>query len=302
MGRTVLATAAMLGLLVIPVLVSAEVPLYDCGERIESGQRATLQNDVVCDFRCTGDPTILCGYLDDETCRDHGACEPGHFQLAVGASLDLNGYSIDAAYQEPAIVCGTSDDVRGRCIVRGPGTIRGGKGSAVYSRALDIVVKDLTVSGFDTSIFTRGRVIAKGLVVLADRENSVYGGSGVVLRDVQMDGESVIQSGVDMLVDNVVLGPHSGRLQALGTVFGIDLTMIGQRSIEARDVHLRRVTVAPDESGTAAAIIRADRRMRLVDSNVATIESGRLPRLDRSTCQRSFVVDSDASWSVCSAD
>lgn len=292
----------MIGVLMPQLPAKADTAVFDCGGAVAAGQRAVLQNDVACDFRCSGDPSILCGYLDEDTCLGHGVCEPDYVELAVGATLDLNGFTIDAAYQAAAVVCGQSDADRGRCVVRGPGLIRGGKGSAVYGRAIDVVLRNVTVGGFDQSIFTRGRVIAKGLRVLDDRENSVYGGSGVMLRNVAMDGEHAIQSGGDMLIDNVVLGPHSGRLEALGTIYGRDLTIIGSRTIEGKDIRLRRVTAAPDDSGSMHSRLRAERRLRLVDSDVAVIEAGRLPHLVHSTCEESVVTDSTATWGLCAGD
>lgn len=299
--------AAVISLIALgaPGSCRAEITLFDCGGTVPQNQRAVLQNDVVCDFRCSGDPSVLCGYQDDETCRGIGTCEADFFRLARGAVLELNGHTIEAAYQASAVVCGFSRNDNGRCIVKGPGTIRGGKGSAIYGGHMDIIVRDVTVSRFDTSIYTLGRITAKGLVVLGDRENSVYGGEGVTLRDVTMDGESVIQSGQDMFVDNVVLGPHHGRLEAVGLVHGRDVMMLGNRSIAGRDVWLRRVTSEPSEPDDVCdvgCLVSADRSLRLVDSHVVSIESGREPVLVRSTCDFSTVAGSSASWGVCSND
>jgi hypothetical protein len=290
-----IATAALALLAVVPDAASADVELLACGATVPANERAVLRNDVECQFRCSGDPAVLCSYSDDEPCRGLGRCEADVFRLARNSVLDLDGHTILAAYQAPAVVCGSSNDDGGRCIVKGPGLIQGGKGSAIYGTGMDVVVRDVTVSRFDVAIYTLGRLVAKGLVVLNDRENGIIAEGGVILRDVVMDGEWKISSGRDMVLDGVVLGPHNGRLEAVRAVRGRDVSVLGRRSIVARDIALRRVTAEPDAFDIPSSI-SAERRLRLVDSDVMTIESGKRPVLIRTTCDDSVVAGSLDTW------
>jgi hypothetical protein len=74
--------------------------------------------------------------------------------------------------------------------------------------------------------------------------------------------------------------------------------------IAGLDVSLRQVTSEPyDFTGVANAQITADQRLRIAHSSVATIESGRRPRLSAdSTCESSRVAGSSATWGVCKND
>ncbi len=284
--------------------VEAAIPIYEWGATIPPQTRAVLQNDVVCQFRCSGDPTTLCDYLDeDDVCLGKRLCTGDVFRLGRGSVLDLGGHTIEAAYQEPAVYCGSATTDKGRCTVKN-GTIVGGKGVGVGSAALDIVVQDLTIDYMDSAIFGGGRVVARRLVIDSGRENTVYGARGVILRDVVANGEWVIRSGRDMRVHNVVLGPDGGFLQAVGRISGRGVEMLGSRWIRARDVVLRNVKSGPGKfSPNPQSLISADRRLRLVDADVVTIESGRKPQLAHTTCKHSVVVGApSASWGVCAFD
>jgi hypothetical protein len=281
----------------------ATMQLTSCGGTIPANEKGVLQNDVVCGFHCSNDRSISCSFEDDPTCLGHGICEPDIFVLAHGAILKLNGHTIDFAYQSSAASCGLSQhDTQGRCIIKGPGTIQGGKGTGIISRGMNVVVKNLTISFTDAAIVTPGKIIADGLAIPHDRENSVYGKKGVTLTNTQLDGEQGAFSDTDVTVDHVEIGPHGGGLTAGGTLRAHDLTIDGHGALAAHDIELKGVTSAPGVSNATASSASATRSLRLVDSNVVTIESGKRPVLVRSTCKTSLVTGSSASWAVCSDD
>jgi hypothetical protein len=281
----------------------AAMQLTTCGGTIPANEKGVLQNDVVCGFHCYNDRSISCSFEDDPVCLGHGICEPDVFVLAQGAVLKLNGHTIDFAYQSSAASCGLSQhDTQGRCIIKGPGTIQGGKGTGITSRGMNVVVKNLTISFTDAAIVTPGKIVADGLVIPHDRENSVYGQNGVVLKNTHLDGEQGAFSDTDLIVDHVEIGPHGGGLTARGAVRGRDVTIDGRGAVNGNDIVLRGVTSAPGVSNETASAVSATRKLRLVDANVVTIESGDEPVLVRSTCETSQVTGSSASWGVCSND
>jgi hypothetical protein len=281
----------------------AELLLTSCGAMIPAGERGVLQNDVTCVFRCSSDPSIVCGSSGDELCDGgNGYCEPEHFLLERGATLDLNGHTVHMAYQGSGAVCGRSDADRGRCIVRGPGKFAGNKGTAVSSRYMDLVVENLAIDFCNTAIRTGGRVTARGVEIIPGRENTIRGARGVTLQDTHLDGDSGVYSEGDIRVENVEIGPHGGGLYADGAVRGRDLLVQGWAFVNGRDLVLRRVTTVPESGGFLAPVLSARRRLRLADSQVHTIESGWRPVLVRSTCEISEVYGTTSSWGVCSED
>ena len=221
--------------LVTASVAGAAMQLTTCGATIPPGETGVLQNDVTCEYRCSLDPTILC--REDESLCGHGACRPERFILARGATLDLNGHTIRDAYQASGVWCGTSiNDNQGYCVVKGPGMVLGGKGTGISGGGMDVVVQNVTIGNTDTAIFTHGQIIADGLVIrLHDRENTVYGGKGVTLTNSHTDGESLIISGADMMLNNVEIGPQEGGLQAAGEVRGHDVRIAGSGSIVGRE-------------------------------------------------------------------
>ena len=301
-GKPSLVASMVLGL--ASASVAAPIPITTCGATIPAGQRAVLKNDVTCDYRCSGDPSIVCGYNGDSLCNgSQGYCTADRFVLEPGATLDMNGHTIAMAYQADGVRCGSSAADTGRCKVLGPGTFEGGKGTAIIGTNTDLVVKDVTIGRCDAAISTNGRVKIKGLTLLADRENTVSGGRGVSIKDSDVNGGYGIYSSSDVVVANVTLGPKAGGIAAGRTLRAHDVTLQGATGLSARDLVLRRVTtsadpVYPDE----APYLFARRRLRLVDSTVGAIESGEEPTLVRSTCETSTVYDTSSTWGVCTDD
>jgi hypothetical protein len=69
----------------------AVVPITSCDQKVLAGETGVLQNDVVCDFRCTEDRSIVCGFDDRDTCVGKGACSAETLVLRQRGVLDLNG-------------------------------------------------------------------------------------------------------------------------------------------------------------------------------------------------------------------
>lgn len=282
---------------------AATIPLTRCGATIPAGQEGVLQNDVVCGFRCTGDPAIECSYSDEEdACDGHGSCEADAFLLEDDATLSLNGHTIEMAYQAPGAYClgAGADPTRGRCTVRGPGTFAGSKGDAIASLGADLFVRDVTIGRCDNAVATRGRLTASGLVTLNDRENTVLALGGVRLRDSEIAGDYGVVTDGDAFVAGVrVLAP--GGIVAGGNVRGRKLYLSRYADVRGRHVALRGVTAVAEEPIEPPSIV-AERSLRLADSSVLRIVSGRRPLLLRSTCERSTILGTPASWKVCAGD
>jgi hypothetical protein len=301
MKRAIGACLVALALVVTASVAGAAMQLTTCGATIPPGETGVLQNDVTCEYRCSLDPTILC--REDESLCGHGACTPERFILARGATLDLNGHTILDAYQASGVWCGASiNDNQGYCVVKGPGMVLGGKGTGIDGGGMDVVVQNVTIGNTDTAIFTHGQIIADGLVIRRGRENTVYGGKGVTLTNSHADGDNPIISGADMMLNNVEIGPQEGSLQAAGEVHGQDVRIAGSGSIVGHDIALSRLTSEPDSGFRIRPFVSATRRLSLVDSDVASIGSGELPVLVRTTCDTSQITGTSASWGVCSND
>jgi hypothetical protein len=302
-GQTCLVVSMVLGL--ASASAAAPIPITTCGGTIPAGQRAVLKNDVTCDYRCSGDPSIVCGYNGDSLCNGttQGYCTADRFVLEPGATLDLNGHTIAMAYHAEGVRCGSSAGATGRCKVLGPGTFQGGKGTAIIGTNTDLVVKDVTIGRCDAAILTGGRITLKGLTLLADRENTVSGGRGISIKDSNVNGGYGIYSPGDVLVANVTLGPKAGGIAAGRTLRAHDVTLQGATALAGRDLVLRRVTTSADPAHPdEAPHLAAERRLRLVDSTVGAIESGEEPTLVRSTCETSTAYPGTAAWGVCSND
>jgi hypothetical protein len=302
-GKLSLVVSMVLGL--ASVSTAAPIPITTCGATIPAGQRAVLQNDVTCDWRCSGDPSIVCGYNGDHLCNGttQGYCTADRFIVEPGATLDLNGHTIAMAYQADGVRCGSSAAATGRCKVFGPGEFKGGKGTAIVGVDTDLVIKDITIGRCDTAIETKGRLTVKGLTLLSDRENSVTAGRGMSIKDSNVNGGYGISSPGDVVVANVTLGPKAAGIHSGRTLRAHDVTLQGRTGLSARDLVVRRVTMSADpDDPDQVPLLVAKRRLRLVDSTAGAIESGEEPTLVRSTCETSTVYDTTSTWGVCTDD
>jgi hypothetical protein len=305
MTRMLAGPLAALGL-ALAATTGAAFPITTCDTTIPTSQRGVLQADLDCHQVCSADPATSCDGLDpgDACAPGKGVCRASRLVVEHGGTLDLDGHVVNFVYQGAGALCGTSSAERGRCTIEGPGTLQGGKGTGIAGRSMDVIVRNVTISFTDGAITTRGHLSADGLVVPHDRENSVYAAKGMTLKNVRFDGESGLFTDGDVTCANVVLGPHGARIVAGGRVRGHHVTLGGYSDVIATNVVLRHVSSAPSPGpdGELGSQVSASHRLRLVDADVVAIESGKAPRLIRSTCDTSSVAGSSASWGVCTND
>lgn len=297
-SSSLLVLACVLG--TAPVSRAETIPVTTCGVTIPAGQQGVLQNDVTCVNRCSLHPDVLCSPGDDEGVCGDGVCRAETLELEAGAQLDLAGHTIAMALHGDGVVCLGPAGNAGRCTVTGPGLFAGAKGAAIASANADLVVENVTIDRCDDAIWTRGRLTATGLVTKSGRENAIQALGGARLRHAVIAGDAGIFSDGDVRVTDVDLSAPVG-IQAGGRVRGRDLRLSRNADVRGRDVALRRVTVTTEPSAEAPLLV-AERTLRLLDSSVAGIESGRRPQLPRSTCETSTVFGTSASWGVCAGD
>lgn len=276
----------------------AAVPITTCDAVVPPGETGILQNDLDCEYRCSGDRSMLCDF-DTNRCPEGSVCMVDGLILERDAVLDLNGHRVSGAYHTWAVYCDAPKESPGRCVVRGPGTIFGDT-RAIYSLGPDVFVRDVDLLGGYDAVSSEGRVVIRGSRLLPDYDNDVYGGKGVKLIDVVSDAD-VIQSGGDIELRNVELRSETDRVEAVGSLRARDVVMVGSVSLEGHDVRLRRTTSQPYPGFDAEGWADARSRLRLVDSKLEYVVSGRPPALVRSSCMQSFD-SSSASWGVCTND
>lgn len=283
-----------------PVAGRAVVPITSCGQKVPAGETGVLQNDVECDYRCTGDRSIVCGFDGNGRCGDKGYCAAEDVTLKRDAVLDLNGHTVSAAYQNYAVIClqGASS---GRCVVRGPGTLSGGH-VGILSTGPDVLVDRVTIDAdYDTVVTPGFAEIRRSSLFSGAMDNGVHGGAGVKLvRTESIYG--TISSGGDIELARVKLGRGRTYVETPAAVRGHDVVMAGLVWIQGRDVRLRRAKTRRSDVYTWGSAVDADHRVRLVDSDVTFVAAPTVPLLVRSTCEYSYVSDTHATWGLCTSD
>ncbi|MBY0276846.1 hypothetical protein K2Z84_16025 [Candidatus Binatia bacterium] len=277
----------------------AVVPITTCDAVVPPGETGVLQNDLDCEYRCSGDRSMLCDYDAGIYCPEGSVCTIDGLILERDAVLDLNGHRVSGAYRTWAVICDAPKESPGRCVVRGPGTILADT-RAIYSLGPDVFVRDVDLLGGYYAVYGTGRVVIRGSRLLPNFDNDVFGGKGVKLIDVVSDAD-VIDSGRDIVLRDVELRSETDRVEAVGSLRARDVVMVGSVSLSGNDVRLRRTTSQGYPGFDAEGWAGAHRRLRLVDSKVEYVVSGRPPVLVRSTCMQSSDWSS-ASWDVCSND
>jgi hypothetical protein len=280
---------------------NASVAITDCGQTVPANQKGVLQGDVHCEYRCGGDRSLLCT-PDGHLCEDEGKgfCDVEVVTLERGAILDLNGHDLYSAWHAPAVICGAAET--GRCVVKGPGQVVAGT-NAILSLNMDIVARNVTLIAEYDVARTNGRVSIANADLQAYSVGGIRAGKGLSLRNVRAGQLEVVHTGGDLTLDDVELGPSSNDVSADGTVRGRDVLLRGYASFDGRHVVLRRATSVPDPNdGETETFVRAQRSLRLIDSDVSRLSSGKLPRLVRSTCDESFIGRTTSSWGVCTRD
>lgn len=282
-----------------PVAGHAVVPIASCGQKVPAGETGVLQNDIQCDYRCAGDGSI-CDYDANIGCGENGPCEAENITLKADAVLDLNGHSVSSAYHTYAVLCprGASS---GRCVVRGPGRVFGYH-AGILSTGPDVLVDRVAIDAdYDTVVTPGFAEIRRSSLLSGAMGSGVHGGAGVKL----VRTESVygtISSGGDIELARVKLGRGRTSVETPAAVRGHDVVMAGLVWIQGRDVRLRRAKTRRSDVYTWGSAVDAERRLRLVDSDVTFVAAPAVPLLVRSTCEYSYVPDTDATWGVCTGD
>ena len=145
------AALAALLVVIVPSLARAR-DVRRCGITIAAGKTGKLIEDVQCRTHCIDDPTVGCVMQtpsDEGVCplpNPNSGCDADVITLGRNATLDLNGFTFTPMYMSRGIVC--SDKGSGRCTIKGPGTIAGGKEAAIVPGNMSLVLQDLTVQRF----------------------------------------------------------------------------------------------------------------------------------------------------------
>lgn len=280
---------------------AATMDITECDVTVPAGVKAVLQNDVFCEEYCNTDPSIDCRGGDDELCGPTGTCVMQNVTMGPGSKLDLNGHSIRPAYRGVGVECGVPGD-RGTCTIVGPGSIAGQKGTGVASASLDIKMRSVTIDNTDRAVVCGGFLDLRGVSV-GGREDQIRAVEGIRARNVHV-GPAGIETQGDLVMIGIELDSNAGSISAAGKIRGKDITSVGPRTIAGRDISLRRLTSTPESEPPLDEIvtIEAVEKLRLVDSNVGVIESGKKPKLSGTTCQQSIIAGSSGSWGVCTND
>jgi hypothetical protein len=280
---------------------SAAMDITDCDVTVPAGEKAVLQNDIVCEAYCDTDPTIDCSGSDDELCGPTGHCIEETITIGPGSKLDLNGHQIRPAYRYHGVVCGAEGDV-GSCTIIGPGGVAGQKGTGVISATLDVKMRSVWIDNTDVAVRCGGFLDLRDVRV-GGREDWIFAAEGIRARDVDV-GPAGMETLGNMVLNGIESGINGGPLIAAGKVKGKDLNVVGRSTISGRSVFLRNLTSTPEAEPPIDDIvtIEAVEKLRLVDSNAGTIESGKKPKLVNSTCLQSVVAGSSATWGVCTND
>lgn len=275
-----------------PAIAQAVVPITSCGQKVPAGETGVLQNDLICNYRCTGDGSI-CDLDDSHHCEGRGACEEEILTLKRDAVLELNGHRVFAASW---VLCPRGALPGGRCVVRGPGTISGRIG--VLGDGPDILVVDATIDAEWLAVKTPGFAEIRR----SNLSTGLRAGAGVKLVGTEC-AEGAIASEGDVDLVRVKFGNGRSSVEAPGTVRGRDVVMAGVVFIHGRDVRLRRARNRPSDLYNWGSDVAGTRSVRLVDSDPSWVTAGRMPDLVRSTCEQSYVAgDTAQSWGVCTND
>lgn len=272
----------------------AIVPITSCNQIVPVGERGVLQNDIDCRWSCSEDRSVACDR--DGDCTGKGLCDAETLILARDAVLDLDGHRLSAPIRGYGVYCGGRKANPGRCVVRGPGRIDRGI-QAVLSQWSDILVTDVELLGDYGAVKGGGHVEVRHSRVPYHVDNVIYGAKSVTLIDVE-GSPAWIETRGDVVLRDVRLGPGFVEVHALHDARVRDVSSDGSVLFRARDVQLRRASSSDDEG----IRVLAERRLRLVDTAARTITVGKEPRLVRSTCERSYVGDTEQSWGVCTND
>jgi hypothetical protein len=283
---TALCTAVLLLALVVSEAAARKV--RHCNATVGRNKVGTLAGSIGCGYRCVADPSVRCLVDDDgdaECPLENSGCRLERIVVDQNAQLDLNGFDLFAVYHGGSpVVC--AGDRRSTCRVKGPGMVYAGKVSAItFTDGQNLVLENLEISRDYYGIVTDGSVRISDLTM--DCDGGILGRKSLRAKNVRAYSNCGLGSDNNVYLHDVRLdGAWAG-----GTLRGTDVT-VGR--ITGRDVFLTRAT--------NVRRVHSDGRLVLRDSEVGEIESGRKPRLIRSTCTESRKIGTSESWGVCALD
>jgi hypothetical protein len=326
-GTTVRRGATVAFLLCATVRPARAITIDRCGVTIPSNTIAVLARDVTCSFACLGDPSIACDPDREDSCPLGATddCRQQHIELGDGATLRLSGHVVQGAPYGLDVTCG-EDGSPGRCAILGPGKLLTVKSGAIFSPAMDIVLKRVLIDGFEAEVWTGGSIFVRDSRIDTSDfiPHLVAGGSVRVTRVVGDDfdagiglrfragGNALVRNidgvelwaGGDVVVDRVTDAViHAGK--------AVRGSHVEAKLLRARDVDLSGLTMSPPPGYLYPPYdvgLLARRLVRLRDSSVTgfssvDIESRTKPDLLRTTCDHSRQrKDPMSSWGVYAAD
>jgi hypothetical protein len=278
---------AGVGLVALCAPLPAEaIDIFRCGQVVSRGEPAVLQVDLDCGAlpgSCLADDSIPCMGTIDPGCpavlpgpEESRFCMHGMIVLPPGAGLYLNGHALvgdpaDVPYAP--VFCN-----RGRCIVQGPGEIRGSTRCAIdlYRATLTITNVSLHDDACGVSASVKGRIRASGVTA----SHNTGGG----LQASSIGGQDVTAS------DNGGDGIAGRNVR----ITGLTATNNGGSGVSARSIRLEDATVTGNH-GYGAGL---------------DLVSEKFPRLENVTCGRSARLVPQtgggslpgAPWGVCASD
>lgn len=291
-GRRMLGAAVCALAIALTVDAAQARDVKRCGITIGAGKTGTLVRDVECGYRCSTDRTVRCAFeREDYRCPvdPTQGCVPETITLERNATLDLNGFDLNAAYGEDGIVCAAGS--RSKCTLRGPGNFFARKGRAITPNGREIVLQDLLIDR-DYDGFSGARSIRASNVVLQNCSSSMQTDGAVRATNVHVGGGCALVAGGDMFLRDVTV---ADEVLAKGTVRGSGVRGTNRSSgwVGGKDVFLVDSEVARAQ---------AERQLVLRDSTVERITTGDEPALIRSSCDQSTRLDGTGTWGVCSLD
>ncbi|MEW6271670.1 MAG: hypothetical protein AB1689_20495 [Thermodesulfobacteriota bacterium] len=291
-----------------PSFADTVLQITSCDAVVPPRKRAVLAADLVCEGRCSSDPSVGCRGDASDACPGAAPCSIQTLQLGRGARLSLAGHGVTIGHGGIGIGCGEETykplphRVTGRCVVEGPGSIVAQDAIAVSSR-IGLRISDLHV---DAASLYANDLQVENVDFVPFRESTI-GGGRVRLRRMTVGSAGVIANAI--VAEDVVLAEHSGGLHATlypGTIRGRDVTVVGSNEIRAIDVSLRRLRALPPAQPVPPPgyrfLVHAEEDLKLFDSTADVIGAGASLRFVRSSCRQSVKLFTGPSWGVCAED
>jgi hypothetical protein len=290
---------AALGLVAVCAPVPAPaIDIFRCGQVISRGEPAVLQVDLDCGTlpgSCLADDSIPCSGTTDPVCPavlpgspgpgEDRWCMHGMIVLPPGAGLYLNGHALvgdPVGLPYAPVFCN-----RGRCIVQGPGEIRGSSrcGIELYRAKLAVSYVNIHDNACGISSSVKGRITASNLTVSHN--------AGVGLEATAVTGQNIVASdnGADgvtarnVRITGLVATNNGGNPSAFPT---------GGAGVSARSVRLEDATVTGNNGYDQGLDIVSEKAPQVRD-----VTCGRSARL---VPQPSGAPLPGPPWGICASD